>query len=174
MTDAPRVPERLRWTIELVDVKPADHLFEIGCGPGHAVALVCERLAHGTITAIDRSPVMVARAKDRNHGCVLVGRARIEHRTLVNAKFAHRFKKIFAINVNAFWTDPEPSFAALARLLHPAGIAFLTYEPPSESRLRELQRRLPKNLEDHKLEVVDLKEQKFRKAVGVCIIARAK
>ena len=174
MSAPPRIPERLQWTIELVDVRPSDHLLEIGCGAGHAVALVCDRLAHGTITAIDRSPVMVAKAKDRNRGCVLVGRARIEQRSLVDAKFAQRFKKIFAINVNAFWTDPEPSWAALARLLHPAGNAFLTYEPPSDSRLRELQRRLPKNLDEHGIEVVGIKEQKFRRAVGLCIIARAK
>ena len=174
MSASPRIPERLQWTIGLVDVKPSDHLLEIGCGLGYAVALVCERLAHGTITAIDRSPVMVAKAKDRNRGCVLVGRARIEQRTLVDATFAQRFKKVFAINVNAFWTDPEPSWAALARLLHPGGNAFLTYEPPSESRLRELQRRLPQHLEAHKLAVVDLKEQKFRRGAGLCIIARPK
>jgi len=174
VSGTPRIPERLQWTIGLVDVQPADHLLEIGCGPGHAVALVCDRLAHGTITAIDRSPVMVARAKDRNRGCVLVGRARIEQRTLVAATFERRFRKVFAINVNAFWTDPEPSFAALTRLLHPAGTAFLTWEPPSQARLRELQARLPKRLQEHGLEMVALEEQKFRRGVGLCIIARPK
>lgn len=170
----PAIPERLRWTIELVDVKPADHLLEIGCGPGHAIALVCDRLAHGTITAIDRSPVMVARAKQRNPGCVLVGRARIEHVALEDATFDRTFRKIFAINVNAFWTDPEPSFTALQRLLHPAGTAFLSYEPPSASRLRELQGRLPKGLERYGFELAGVEERKLTNGFGLCVIGRRK
>src|SRR5918999_5051276 len=122
-----RIAERLLWTVETLAVEPDEHLLEVGCGPGVAVQLVCQQLANGTITAIDRSATMVARARQRNHAHVVAGRARIELRTLADADFGERslgtaFTKAFAINVNAFWTAPAPSFAAARRLLGADGI----------------------------------------------------
>src|SRR5918995_3465212 len=63
---ADAVPPRLLWAVERLSVEPDDHLLEIGCGGGLAVSLICQRLGDGTITAIDRSPVMVERAAKRN------------------------------------------------------------------------------------------------------------
>jgi len=166
------VPERLSWTVDLLDVRPTDHLLEIGCGPGHAVALVCDRLSRGTITAIDRSAAMIDRARARNKACIAAGRALIERRTLSDATFERRFGKIFAINVNAFWTAPAPTCAALRRLLRRDGIAFLTYEPPSAHRLRDLRRWLPRQLEEHGFAVIDIREQQFRKSSGLCVLTR--
>jgi len=166
------VPERLSWTVDLLDVRPTDHLLEIGCGPGHAVALVCDRLSRGTITAIDRSAAMIDRARARNRACIAAGRALIERRTLSDATFERRFGKIFAINVNAFWTAPAPTCAALRRLLRRDGIAFLTYEPPSAHRLRDLRRWLPRQLEEHGFAVIDIREQQFRKSSGLCVLTR--
>jgi trans-aconitate methyltransferase len=54
---------------------PDDQLLEIGCGPGVAVSLVCERLAGGRIVAVDRSPTAIERAARRNAEHVASGRA---------------------------------------------------------------------------------------------------
>jgi trans-aconitate methyltransferase len=174
MSSSPRVPERLQWTVELLGVRPAEHILEIGCGPGHAVALVCDRLTRGTITAIDRSATMVARARARNAACLAARRARIEHQTLTEAALGRRFGKIFAVNVNAFWTAPAPSLTGLRRLLQPAGVAYLVYEPPTAARLREVQHRLHAQLEDHGFRVADVQVQRFRASLGLCIIGRPK
>ena len=53
---------------------PDDHLLEIGCVLV-AVALVCERLEGGRVTAIDRSPTAIRRAAARNAAQVAAGRA---------------------------------------------------------------------------------------------------
>ncbi len=162
----------MQWAVELLDVQPTDHILEIGCGPGHAIALVCAMLSSGTITAIDRSEIAVARARARNAACLATGRARIERRTLTEANLGGRFAKIFAINVNAFWTTPAPSFAALARLLRPTGKAYLIYEPPSAARLRGARDSLPARFEEHRFHVTDVHVQRFRASYGLCISGR--
>jgi protein-L-isoaspartate O-methyltransferase len=171
MSSSPRVPERLQWTVELLGVRPGEHLLEIGCGPGHAVALVCARLTSGTITAIDRSATMVARARARNAACIAAGRAKIHRQTLTETALPRRFRKVFAINVNAFWTSPGASLNALRRLLDPGGAAYLVYEPPSAGRLRELSHGLPARLEEQGFRVLDVHAQPFRASHGLCIIA---
>ena len=148
------VPERIRWTVDLLDVGPQDQVLEIGCGAGHAVALVAERLRRGgMITAIDRSEAMVARARAVNAAGIAAGRVRIvrqamEEAAVKRSMFAKAFAKAFAINVNAFWTEPAPSVAALGRLVSPGGMVCLAYEPPAASRLRALEVALPAALEE--------------------------
>ena len=71
------IPERVRWAVATLDVDPADRILELGSGPGAAISLVCERLDGGTITAIDRSPVQVARALERNREHVAAGKASV-------------------------------------------------------------------------------------------------
>jgi trans-aconitate methyltransferase len=72
------VPPRVLWAVERLSVEPDDHLLEIGCGSGVAVSLICDRLGDGTITAIDRSPVMVERAVVRNGRHIAAGKAKIQ------------------------------------------------------------------------------------------------
>nr|WP_277611371.1 class I SAM-dependent methyltransferase [Streptomyces scabichelini] len=110
---------------------------EIGCGGGVAVATICSLLSTGSITAIDRSATMTARARRRNADHVHAGRV-----TIVTAAFSvgeladsgiggRRFDKIFAINVNLFWTGPARDELALAKnLLAPGGTLHVFYEPP--------------------------------------------
>jgi protein-L-isoaspartate O-methyltransferase len=167
----PEVPERVRYAVELLDVQPANDILEIGSGPGHAIALVCARLRTGTITAIDRSAIAVERARARNAACIAAGRARIEMHELTVADLGRRFAKIFAINVNAFWTAPAPSLAALARLLSDRGRAYLVYEPPSTTRLRDLRQSLTALLEDHDFRVIDVRTRSFRTSQGLAIVA---
>jgi protein-L-isoaspartate O-methyltransferase len=166
------VPERVRWAVDLIDVRPTDHILEIGCGPGQAVGLVCQRLTRGTITAIDRSAVAVARTRERIRECVASGRARVERMTLTDARLGRRYPKVFAINVNAFWTTPAESLIALGRLLDPGGSAWLVYEPPSKSRLRHLRDSLPAQLELNGFRVAAVETQRFRSSLGLAIVGR--
>jgi ubiquinone/menaquinone biosynthesis C-methylase UbiE len=141
---ADSVPPRLLWAVERLSVEPNDHLLEIGCGSGIAVSLICDRLGDGTITAIDRSPVMVERAAKRNERHVASGKATIELGELQDLELpAGSFTKIFAVNVNLFWVrSPATELEVARRLLTPGGGFFLFYDAPSESRLETTAERL--------------------------------
>ena len=113
---------------------PDDHLLEIGCGPGVAVSLVCEQLAGGRITAIDRSPTAMRRAAARNAGHVAAGRAVLRSAALESLHPSDLpegpggFDKVFAMNVNLFWVrTPTRELELIRALLKPAGALFLFY-----------------------------------------------
>lgn len=59
--EAGAVPEQVRWAVEVLDSGPEERPLEIGCGPGVALSLICERLVGGQIVAIDRYKEIVRR-----------------------------------------------------------------------------------------------------------------
>ena len=129
-------PERNRWAVELLAVQAEDRILEIGCGPGVAAALVCERLAGGRLTAIDRSATAIERARVRNAAHVGAGRLVLVQTDL--ASFTGppaQLDTAFAVNVNLFWTSPaDAECAVLARVLRPGGAVHLVYEGPGTGR----------------------------------------
>lgn len=123
-------PDRIRAAVESLDVRATDRLLEIGPGPGVSVDLVAQRLHGGTITAIDRSPVAVERALRRNEGHVAAGRAVIRHLPLEELEAeGEPYDKVFAINVNLFWTRAAGRELELIRSrLRPGGSLHLFYD----------------------------------------------
>ena len=117
-----KIPERLAWAVEMLDVRPAERLLEIGCGTGVAAALICERLDGGSITAIDRSPKMIEAAARRNAAHVEAGAAEFLVASLESLDLGdRRFDKIFAVRVGLFDRDPEQAHALAERWLAPGG-----------------------------------------------------
>jgi SAM-dependent methyltransferase len=137
----PSVPERLQWAVQLLDIAPADEILEIGSGPGVSVSLVCEQLADGHITAIDRSATAVQRATKRNADHVASGKAVVHQLDLADVELVRRalagqrFDKVFAVNVNLFWVRPADAELQLIKdLLRPDGALHLVYETPGEEQ----------------------------------------
>jgi ubiquinone/menaquinone biosynthesis C-methylase UbiE len=168
------VPERLRWAVERLAVGPADRLLEIGCGLGVSVSLVCERLRTGRIVAIDRSAKMTAVAARRNADQVAAGKAEFRTLSLAGADFGdERFDKVFAVNVNLFWTrSPATELALIGRLLRPGGALYLCYEPPSAARADQLVDTLTAQLVEHGYETVVSTGVTSTSASLVCATAR--
>lgn len=153
------VPERVRWAVEQLDPGPDDQLLEIGCGPGVAVALTCERLTGGRIVAIDRSATAIGRATRRNAEHIAAGKAVLLTMALEDLQpadvlgGAERFDKIFAMNVNLFWVrSPTRELDLLKRLLGPDGALYLFYgygEQPAQGKAGENVTRVPEPLTRH-------------------------
>ena len=128
------VPEHVRWAVEVLDPDPDERLLEIGCGPGVALLLICERLVGGRIVAIDRSATAISRATRRNAGCLAAGKAVLRTVALEELQPAdvlgerERFDTVFAMNVNLFWVrSPATELELIRRLLRPGGALSLFY-----------------------------------------------
>jgi cyclopropane fatty-acyl-phospholipid synthase-like methyltransferase len=137
-------PERIRWAVEMLGVEPGDRLLEIGGGPGVAASLVCARLDRGRLLLIDRSATAIERTRRRNAEHAASGRLALE--TVDLAAFdpgKARFDKVFAVNVNVFWTTPATEeLACIRKALDHDGRLFLFYETPSAARARQVVARV--------------------------------
>ena len=123
--------ERLRRIVDDLDVQPGDRVLEIGCGHGVAAGLVCERLDGGRLTAIDRSPKMIAAAARRNAAYVEAGTAEFLVATLEAAELGdRRFDKILAVRVGLFHREPARARALAERWLAPGGTLRAVFDPP--------------------------------------------
>lgn len=125
--------EVIAFTLECLDVRSADHVLEIGYGPGEGIAQAAQLAPDGLVSGIDYSPTMLAMAEERNHRLIMQ-----EHVELILGEASHlpydnvQFDKIFAVNVFHFWNDPERELAECFRVLKPGGrIAFFMAYPTS-------------------------------------------
>jgi cyclopropane fatty-acyl-phospholipid synthase-like methyltransferase len=114
--------------VETLEVEPGDRLLEVGCGHGVAVSLVCERLEGGRITAVDRSPKMIAVAEERNRGNA--GKARFVNAPIEAADLdGEAYDKAFAMHVAALHTPGRPLDTVREHLV-PGGRLYLFSQAP--------------------------------------------
>lgn len=145
-----RIPDRIGWAVDLLDVQPHDRILEVGCGNGAAVSLIAPRLGTGCVTGIDRSGKAVARATTLNALHIASGRARILQSTLQDLTLeGEGVTTMFGVNVNGFWLTPERELPAARRHLVPGGTLLLVLEAPSAERAREFIATMPAHLENH-------------------------
>jgi len=137
-----------------------------------AVSLVCERLTTGRITAIDRSHAAITAATARNRDHVAAGKVTLEAVPLADAAFTgRRFDKIFAVNVNAFWTTGMRELAIVKRALHSQGTLYLVYQPPTAGQLATLSGKVKSTLERAGLGVASITTER-RGTPLLCVSAR--
>ena len=122
---------RLARIVEQLALRPGDRVLEIGCGHGVAATLVCERIAGGRLTAIDRSPKMIAAAARRNAQHVEAGRAEFLVAALEELDLgARRFDVIFAVRVGLFHREPDRARALAERWLAAGGRVAAFFDEP--------------------------------------------
>jgi SAM-dependent methyltransferase len=125
------VPDRVAWAVDQLDLRPDSRVLEIGGGPGAAAELVCRRLTHGFLLAIDRSAVAIERSATRNRAAIEAGRLELRRCTLADLEVPDgSFDVAFSVNVNLFWTGPaEVELDRLHRALRPDGRLHVCYGP---------------------------------------------
>jgi ubiquinone/menaquinone biosynthesis C-methylase UbiE len=121
--------QRLAWAVDSLDVEPGDRILEIGCGHGVAVSLICEKLAGGRITAVDRSPKMIEMARKRNQAHA--SKVRFVLSTIEGADLGDEvYDKAFAVHVAAL-EKPGDALDVVRHRLVPGGRLYLFSQAPS-------------------------------------------
>ena len=167
------VPDRYRWAVDILDVQPSDVILEIGCGYGHSIPLIVEKLSTGKLAAIDRSEKMTAAAVASNREFVASGKAEILHSDLLdNALPAASFDKVFLFNINIFWMDPVAELAEVRRLLKSQGRFFLFHQPPPGHDLDEFEAAFRTNLVKYDFLVLSVFKDQSEAVRSVALIAK--
>jgi len=126
MAHRPSNRRRGAWAVELLDVRPADRVLEIGFGPGEAIAGLV-RAGAGHVYGVDHSAVMLRRATRRNAAAIRAGRVTLAQAPVERLPFDGPFTAILAVNTLAFWPAPPTRLTDLRHRLTPDGrIAILT------------------------------------------------
>lgn len=123
--------ERIDWAVEMMAIQAGDEVLELGCGPGVATQLICEKLQTGKMLAMDRSAIMTAMAASLNGNALKRHVLKLYTGLLSDEGFpAGTFDKVFAINVSLFWTDTNAELKRIQAKLKQGGTFYLFHQPP--------------------------------------------
>lgn len=118
------------WSVSLLNVQPADHVLEVGFGPGVAIQLLASQAREGKIIGVDYSRTMVRVARRRNIQAVKAGRVDLRYGEATALPCADTlFDKALSIHTLYFWTQPVQALLELQRVLKPGGTLALTFMP---------------------------------------------
>lgn len=130
--------QRNRWTVDLLDIAPGDHILEIGYGPGLAAGWAAKKLKTGHLTGIDHSRTMWAQASKRNRRLIKKNRMTLLCGDVFDLPHeTNSFDKVFSANVAQFWSEPRPVFCMLRDHMKPGGTIATTFMPRSKSPSRQ-------------------------------------
>lgn len=165
--------ERFNWAVSVLDIAPADTVLEIGCGVGFAVSLIAPLLEKGTVTGIDKSDSMVSKAVERNKAFIKTKKAQVLKRALLGLKLEPQgYNKIFAFNVNVFWTTGAAKELGIIRqYLARKGTLYLFYQPPSAGGMKRICETVSQNLAQEQFKVKDILFEESPAIASCCIVA---
>jgi ubiquinone/menaquinone biosynthesis C-methylase UbiE len=125
--------ERIHWAVSLLDVRPSDHILEIGFGPGVGIERLAAQARAGLVAGIDISDVMVRQASRRNAPAVKEGRVELKQGAAEKLSYAdQQFDKVIAINSLHHWSDQQAGLREAHRVLKSGGVITIVEQPPSK------------------------------------------
>jgi len=149
MANRPSNIDRNSWTVSLLDIKPEDHVLEIGYGPGVGLQKAAMHVESGSVTGVDHSNVMFEQASAKNREAVLSEKMKLIVGTIDDLRpIKKSYNKCFSANVFQFWDDPVGEFSNLREVLSPGALLATTFMPRNSKPTKEDTRRMAKKIED--------------------------
>jgi ubiquinone/menaquinone biosynthesis C-methylase UbiE len=124
--------------VDLLDVRPSDHVLDVGTGLGATLGLIAARTPNGVATGIDYSDVMLDIATKRHRRLIGQGRVRVECAASDKLPFPDAaFDKAVTMHTLYFWDPAEPHFREIARVLKPDGTFVIGFRPAEDAAVVE-------------------------------------
>jgi ubiquinone/menaquinone biosynthesis C-methylase UbiE len=120
--------------IDALHVQPADHILDIGCGPGRALTKLAAEAPRGRAAGADPSELMVEIARDRNRKLLRAGRADIAVASAEALPFPDAsFDKVLCVHVIYFWSNLEAALREIRRVLKPGGRLVMLFRTSADT-----------------------------------------
>jgi ubiquinone/menaquinone biosynthesis C-methylase UbiE len=104
--------------IDALDVKPRDHVLDIGCGHGRSLEILAARATRGRVAGADPSELMAEIAVTRNRALVKARKVDVAIAAADTLPFDDAsFDKALCVHVIYFWESLDASFREIARVL---------------------------------------------------------
>jgi len=116
--------------LEQLDIRPFQHILEVGYGPGATLQAVAAKLRVGFLAGVDDSAQMHDSAQKRNKKYI--------HKDLLQLHIgqpqdlpypARYFHSIYGCDIHYFWPEPAHLFMTLHKLLRSGGMMLMVFEP---------------------------------------------
>jgi ubiquinone/menaquinone biosynthesis C-methylase UbiE len=117
------------WAVSLLDIKPTEHVIEVGFGPGLAIQKVAAIVSKGLVAGVDSSETMLKLAQKRNAAGIAAGRVELKKGDVSSLPYASEsFDRVLAVNVIYFLADPITNLQELHRVTKLGGRVALFLE----------------------------------------------
>jgi ubiquinone/menaquinone biosynthesis C-methylase UbiE len=118
-----------RWGLEHLEIRPGDHILDIGCGGGKNVERMLRRAPEGRVCGLDYSEVSVEKTKRLNRRALREGRAEIRLGSVSENPWPdNSFDIVTAFETIYFWPDFAKDLGEVRRVLKPGGRFFICNE----------------------------------------------
>jgi len=169
--------ERNRWTVDLLNVQPSDHVLEIGFGPGLAIAHAARLAPTGRVVGIDHSALMIEQARRRNRSAIEAALVDLKLGGLeLLPQLGEAFDKVFSINVLQFLPERAAVLQAIRSVLNPDGLVATTVQPRHRGAKAEdaqaFARRMSKEMIDVGFREVTVRGLDLKPIPAVCVLGR--
>ena len=117
----------------LLELRPTDHVLEVGFGHGRTIERAAALVPQGFVAGVDLSKDMVRMATHRNRQ--LIHERRVELQLGDSARLPYpdcRFDKVCALHTLYFWSDPEQHLREIHRVLKAGGRCVIGFAPRGE------------------------------------------
>ena len=120
--------------IDALNIQPADHVLDIGCGHGRSLAEIASRAPDGRVAGVDPSELMVEIAIKRNSRLVKTRRIDVTVGAIEALPFADgSFDKALCVHVIYFWKNLRVGFQEIARILKPGAQFALVFRSSADA-----------------------------------------
>jgi ubiquinone/menaquinone biosynthesis C-methylase UbiE len=135
---------RQRDLLKLLDVRPGDHVLEVGYGPGGLLRLLAAHTRAERIYGVDPSSVMLDAASHANRAAVRDGRMRLAVGTADQTGLPDAScDRVVGVNNVGLWPDLDAGLTELHRVTRPGGTVTLAWHGGSRPGAIARRLRLP-------------------------------
>lgn len=134
--------------LDVLDLRPGQHVLEIGTGTGHALRDAARRTRGGRVLGMDVSELMVQMARRRNRRGIARGEVDVQVGDIVTHSLgAATYDRVFSVHGIYFWHDVNAVLSKVAAALRPGGALVLAFRPDGDdipARFRDPIYRFPR------------------------------